>query len=65
MSQDRLEQEMRAYEDQWVAIAEPEEKIVGSGTTAIAAKLDAERNGYADAALFKVQQFDKGYIPTA
>jgi hypothetical protein len=54
--------ELAKYENKWVAIAEPEEKIVGSGENALEAKLEAERNGYADAALFKVGPFDRGFI---
>jgi hypothetical protein len=50
-----LAEQMRAYEDKWVAIVEePEEMIVGSGSEPLDAKLEAERAGYQEAALLWV-----------
>jgi hypothetical protein len=40
------------YAGKWVAILESEQKVVGSGNDAYEAKVDAERKGYADTALF-------------
>ena len=46
---------MRAYEDQWVAMAQkPEQMIVGSGPEPLDAQLDAERRGSEDTVLFWV-----------
>ncbi len=59
---DSLADELWKYENRWIAITEPDEKIVGSGESALEAKLEAERNGYADAALFKVGLFDRGFL---
>lgn len=43
-----LSYELMKYENQWVAILEPEERIVGTGADAYEAQQDAERNGYSD-----------------
>ena len=59
--EDPLEEELGKYEDKWVAISEPDRKVVGSGDRAIDAKLEAEANGYSDAALFKVRPAGKLY----
>ncbi len=58
-------QELRKYENQWVAIStsEDEEIIVGSGKDAVEASADAEAKGFKDAALLYVGPFDKSYVP--
>jgi hypothetical protein len=56
-----LEDDLMHYENKWVAISESEDKVVGSGTDAYEAKLDAEKNGYENAILFKVQPFGRRY----
>ena len=61
-SLDPLEEELGRYEDKWVAILEPEHKIVGSGDDAYEAKLNAEANGYPDIVLLKVPRFDRAHI---
>jgi hypothetical protein len=61
-SLDPLQEELGRYEDKWVAILEPERKIVGSGDDAYEAKLNAEANGYPDIVLFKVPRFDRAHI---
>jgi hypothetical protein len=57
-----LEDDLRNYEDKWVAILEAEDRVVGSGNTPIEAKAEADANGYEEAALFKVRAFDKYYV---
>lgn len=59
---DPLEDELGKYENKWVAISEPERKVVGSGNNALEAKADAEAQGYSDTALFKVRPSGKMYI---
>ena len=61
-SLDPLQEELGQYEDKWVAILEPERKIVGSGNDAYEAKLAAEANGYPDIVLLKVPRFDRAHI---
>lgn len=59
-------EELKKYENKWVAIYERDarEVIVGSGDDAVEAMRQAEANGFADAVLMKLTAFDKGYIPT-
>jgi len=57
-----LEDDLMNYEDKWVAIAEDEERVVGSGETPRQAKAEADANGYPEAALFKVRPFGKYYV---
>lgn len=64
-SSDPLEEELGRYEDKWVAILEPERKIVGSGDDAYEAKLNAEANGYTEVVLLKIPRFDRAYIYSA
>jgi len=61
-TKDPLEDELGKYENKWVAISEPERKVVGSGDNAREAKADAEANGYHDTALFKVRSPGKMYV---
>ena len=61
MDKPTLTDQLANYEDKWVAIAEPDEKIVGSGISAFEAKRSAEEGGYTDTILFKVPRFDIGY----
>jgi hypothetical protein len=60
---EQLAEELSHYENKWVAIYEPDGKVVGSGSDAYEAKLCAERNGYPEITLFKVRPFNKYYIP--
>lgn len=64
-TKDPLEDELGKYENKWVAISEPERKVVGSGNNAIEAKNDAEAHGYLDATLFKVRSSGKMYVYAA
>ncbi|MEK6286420.1 MAG: DUF5678 domain-containing protein [Acidobacteriota bacterium] len=57
-----LEDDLRNYENKWVAILESEDRVVGSGDTAYQAKVQADANGYSEAALFKVRPFGKSYV---
>jgi hypothetical protein len=43
-----LSYELMKYENRWVAILEPEERIVGTGGDAYEAQQDAEKNGYSE-----------------
>lgn len=56
-------EELRKYENRWVAILEPDGIVVGNGLNAVEAKGDAEAKGFKDAVLFKVRSFQKSYIP--
>lgn len=60
---DILLKELKKYEDKWVAILEPEERVVGSGEDASEAKRAAEKNGYKNIILFRVLPFRSGYAP--
>jgi hypothetical protein len=59
-------EELKKYENKWVAIYERDagEVIVGSGDDAVEAMRQAEASGFSDAVLMKVTAFDTGYIPT-
>jgi hypothetical protein len=54
--------DLRQYENQWVALAEPNNRVVGSGADAVEASKAAEASGYKDYTLFKVFPFGKFYI---
>jgi len=60
-----LADELLKYENKWVAISQPDEKVVGSGADAYEANLDAEKNGYTEAVLLLVPSFDSGYAPNS
>ena len=59
-SQD-LSYELLKYKNQWVAILESEERIVGSGADAYEAQQDAERHGYSEVLLMRVRATDVYY----
>ncbi|MGE5444513.1 MAG: DUF5678 domain-containing protein [Ignavibacteriales bacterium] len=63
MNDETLLEELKNYEDKWVALLEPEKNVVGSGNDASEAKQDAERKGYHNFILLKVLPFRMGYIP--
>jgi Family of unknown function (DUF5678) len=54
--------DLTQYQNQWVALAEPDNQVVGSGGDAVEASKAAEANGYQDYTLFKVFSFNKLYI---
>lgn len=56
-----LSYELMKYENQWVAILESEERIVGTGVDAYEAQQDAERNGYSEVLLMRVRSADQHY----
>ena len=56
-----LSYELLKYENQWVAISEPEQKVVGTGPDAFEAKQAAERNGYSDVLIMRVRATDARY----
>lgn len=55
---------LKKYENQWVALTHPDNKIVGSGKDAQTARAQAERKGYKDAFLLKVLPLNSHYIGT-
>lgn len=65
MNEEQFLEQLRQYEDKWIAISETEagREIVGCGDDAVEAKRDAERKGYTDVMLFGVPRFDAVLIP--
>jgi hypothetical protein len=64
MTTKTLEQ-LRNHMYQWVALSEPDEKIVGSGSDVVAAQAEAEKRGYkGEITFFKVLPFGR-YVPIA
>ena len=57
-----LAQDLAQYQNMWVALAEPSEKIVGSGSDAYEAKVDAERRGYTEVTILRVRSFHKHFV---
>ena len=57
--------ELKKYEDRWVALLEPDKTVVGSGHDASEARREAERRGYRNVILFRVLPFRGGYVPTS
>lgn len=58
-------EQLKKYENKWVAILEPDRrKIVASGENALEAKKEAEKKGYNDVILMKILPFRMGYIPS-
>ena len=57
-------EELRKYENKWVAIFESgeTEMVVGSGKDAIEATREAEAKGFKDTVLFFVRPFDRSFI---
>jgi hypothetical protein len=64
MGKQELSYELLKYENRWVAISEPEEKIVGSGDDAYEAVQDAERHGYSDVLIMRVREANARYAFT-
>jgi hypothetical protein len=60
-------EELRKYENKWVAIFESgnAELVVGSGKDAIEATREAEKKGFKDTVLFFVRPFNHGFLPLA
>jgi len=61
MENQDLSYELMKHENRWVAILEPEERIVGTGADAYEAQQDAERNGYSEVVLMRVRSADAHY----
>lgn len=57
-------EQLKPYENKWVALLEPDEQIVGSGNDAVEASEEAERKGYKNIILLKVFPFDAFYAPS-
>ncbi len=67
MNQDKLLEQLRDYEDKWVALLEQDDtpQVVASGSDAFEAEQEARRKGYQNVRLMKVWPFDAGYAPLA
>lgn len=63
MDKEKLFEQLKNYENKWVAILEPEKKVVASGSDASEAKQKAEEGGYKNFVLFRVFPFRAGYVP--
>jgi len=50
--------QLKDYENQWVALLEPSQEIVGSGSDAVTATDAAKARGYSDVTLFWVPPAD-------
>lgn len=61
MSQLPFEQ-LKEYENKWVALLEPGQQIVGSGKDAVEATHEAKQRGYDRVTLFYVPRFDAYFI---
>jgi Family of unknown function (DUF5678) len=57
-------EELKKYENRWVAVLESEDEdiIVGSGKDAVEAKRDANTKGFNDVVLFWVRPFNAGRV---
>ena len=55
-------EQLKDYENQWVALLEPDQTIVGNGKDAVEATKAAEKKGYKDVTLFYVPRFDSYFI---
>lgn len=62
---DTFVEQLKQYEDKWVALLGQTKEIVGSGEDASEAKKKAEQRGYKDVTLFRVLPFRSGYVPLA
>ena len=60
--QKELLEQLKLYENEWVAIKDNKEVVV-SGKDAFDVKRKAEKRGFYDVIFFKVFPFKKGYIP--
>jgi len=58
-------EELLEYDDQWVALSKPDQRVVGSGKDVSEAKRDAASNGFTDVIFLKVYPFNMGYLPTS
>jgi len=65
MEKTTLQEELKKYEDQWVAILDTENRVVGSGPDASVARRDAKEKGYEDVILLRVLPFRGAYVPAA
>lgn len=53
---------LKEYENKWVALLEPSQEVVGSGSDAVEATSDAKRRGHQDVTLFFVPRFDSYFV---
>jgi hypothetical protein len=60
-----LLEELKNYEDKWVALLEPDKKVVASGEDAFEAAQEAEKKGYHNFILLKVLPFNALYVPSS
>jgi hypothetical protein len=57
-----LPENLKNYENKWVALSEDTEKILGVGNDAVEAINDAKRKGYSEVVLYKVLPNNSYYI---
>jgi Family of unknown function (DUF5678) len=55
-------EELKNYENKWVALSEDTEKILGVGNDAVEALNDAKEKGYSEVVLYKVLPNNAYYI---
>jgi len=67
MNQDKLLEQLKDYEDKWVALLEQDDtaQVVASGSDAFEAQQEARSKGYEKVRLMKVWPFNAGYAPLA
>lgn len=58
-------EQLKDYEDKWVALRKFDQQVVGSGKDVSEAKQDAAARGYTNVIFLKVYPFNMGYIPTS
>lgn len=54
---------LKRHENKWVALTDDHEKVVGSGASLSAARIQAKKRGHEDPIFMKVPRFDRGFIP--
>ncbi|OHA72999.1 MAG: hypothetical protein A3A27_00780 [Candidatus Wildermuthbacteria bacterium RIFCSPLOWO2_01_FULL_47_18] len=62
---DRFIEQLKPYENKWVALDDETKEVVGSGQDAAQALREAEHRGHKDPTLFKVLPFRGAYVPLA
>lgn len=61
----KLLEQLKHYENKWVALLDKTQEIVGAGEDASQARREAEDKGIKDAILFRVMPFTGRYVPHA